>query len=187
MTADANLNYEPPAKLGHSETQKLVQNDGFPAAGWVSSLKKVGTKLVASFKGVPKKLGEIIKAGGYKKVSSEIYSNYEIGGKKYPCVLKAVSFLGADIPAVKTLQDIVALYGETLLDEKGTPYDVVLYSEMSLEQQAESVREAFRSLFKSDSVMPVPFEDRPWIRAIFSDHIIAEKGKDLYKITTARQ
>ena len=126
ITADDKLNYEPPAKLGHNEDQKILAADGLPAAGWVSKLKVIGGKLVADFKGVPKKLAEIIKAGGYKKVSSEFYQNYEIGGKKYPWVLKAVAFLGADVPAVKTIGDIAAQYAEgALLDENKVPFDVV--------------------------------------------------------------
>jgi len=122
LTGDKELNYEPPVKLGHAGKQKLLQEDGYPSAGWITSLKRVGNKLVASFGSVPKKIGDIIKAGGYKKVSSEIYFNYEIQSSKYPLVLKAVSLLGGDIPAVKTLDDIVAQYGEVLLDEDGREY-----------------------------------------------------------------
>src|SRR3972149_9348735 len=76
LSSDEKLNYEPPLKLGHDENQKLLQKDGYPAAGWVRSLKRVGDKLVASLGDVPKKIGDIIKAGGYKKVSSEIYHDY---------------------------------------------------------------------------------------------------------------
>jgi hypothetical protein len=135
ITADDKLNYEPPAKLGHNEDQKILAADGLPAAGWVSKLKVIGGKLVADFKGVPKKLAEIIKAGGYKKVSSEFYQNYEIGGKKYPWVLKAVAFLGADVPAVKTIGDIAAQYAEgTLFDDNKVPYNAV---EMTAGELAE--------------------------------------------------
>jgi cation transport regulator ChaB len=127
LAGNEKLNYEPPVKLGHDDSQNLLQKDGYPAAGWVKSLKRVGDKLIASFAQVPRKLGDIIKAGGYKKVSSEVNSNYEIGGKTYPWVLKAVSLLGADIPAVKSIQDIVAQYKENkeqsliVLYESGSP------------------------------------------------------------------
>lgn len=107
------VNYEPPAKLGHDGKQKLLQEDGYPAAGWITRLRRVGDKLVADLKDIPGKIAAIIKAGGYKKVSAEVYSNYEISGKKFPKVLKAISFLGGDIPAVKTLNDIVAQYKDT--------------------------------------------------------------------------
>jgi hypothetical protein len=112
LTGDASLNYEPPAKLGHADKQQLLQADGYPAAGWVAGLRRVGGKVVADLKAVPKKVAAVIKAGGYKKVSAEVYRDYEIGGRRYDIVLKAVSFLGADIPAVKTLGDIVAQYEE---------------------------------------------------------------------------
>ena len=128
LSGDKELNYEPPVKLGHDDNQKLLQEDGYPAAGWVSSLKRVGEKLVADFKGVPRKIGDIIKAGGWKKVSSEIYTDYEEGGKKFPMVLKAVSLLGGDIPAVKTIADIQAQY-----DESGKEYVTVLYAEPAKE------------------------------------------------------
>ncbi len=125
LMADKKLNYEPPVKLGHDANQKLLQNDGYPAAGWIDSLKKVGDKLVASFRGVPKKIAELINAGAYKKISPEYYSDYSIGGETYRRVLKAASLLGADIPAVKSTADIAALYGSEL-DENGVAYTVLL-------------------------------------------------------------
>ena len=121
LSSDEKLNYEPPLKLGHDEHQKLLQKDGYPAAGWVKALKRIGNKLVASFGEVPKKIGDIIKAGGYKKVSSEIYHDYAMGDYKFPLVLKAVALLGGDIPAVKTIADIQAQYSQ----EDGV--DVVIY------------------------------------------------------------
>lgn len=131
LLSDGELNYEPPLKLGHDERQKLIQESGLPSIGWVSALKVKGDKLIADFKGVPKRLAEVIKAGGYKKVSSELYFDYRIGGKAWPAVLKAVSLLGADVPAVKTIADIRAMY-----DENETP-EVVVY--MAEEANAEAI------------------------------------------------
>lgn len=142
LTGNKQLNYEPPIKLGHDAGQKLLQKDGYPAAGWISSLKRVGDKLVANIKEVPKKIGDIVKAGGYKKVSSEVYHEYEMGGKVYPLVLKAVSFLGGDIPAVKTLEDIVAQYGDSQEDQ----LDIVIYemgekSEVTFDELSSGLEE----------------------------------------------
>jgi len=54
---------------------------------------------------------ELIEKKAYKTVSSELYKNYtNKDGKKYPWVLKAVSLLGGDIPAVEGLKDIISLY-----------------------------------------------------------------------------
>ena len=108
---------KPYLKLGHNEEQKLAKDsglfkDGMPAMGWIKSLKKVGNKLVAYVNDVPKVVAELIKSGAYKRVSSEIYVNYAKNGKKFPLALKAVSLLGADTPAVTTLQDVLALYEE---------------------------------------------------------------------------
>jgi hypothetical protein len=171
IKGNKEVNYEPPVKLGHSASQKLLQEDGYPAAGWVSSLKKVGNKLLASFVGVPKKIAELIEAGAYKKVSSEIYTAYEIGGKKYGKALKAVSLLGADIPAVKTLNDIVAQYS----DENGIPFETVIFEE-SLDKKVDSVRNAFYRQFQKqvDAV--------DYIREIFDDYIIITRGEQLYKL-----
>jgi len=142
LTGNKQLNYEPPVKLGHDAGQKLLQKDGYPAAGWIESLKRVGDKLVANIRDVPKKIGDIVKAGGYKKVSSEVYHDYEMGGKVYPLVLKAVSFLGGDIPAVKTLQDIIAQYGDNQEDQ----LDIVIYemgekSEVSYDELSAGLEE----------------------------------------------
>jgi len=40
-----------------------------------------------------------------------------------------VSLLGGDIPAVKTIQDIVAQYGEAQLDEQGIPFETIVFEE----------------------------------------------------------
>lgn len=178
LTTNKELNYEPPVKLGHAESQKLLQGDGYPAAGWISSLKKVGTKLVADFKGVPKKLAEIINAGGYKKASAEFYQDYEIGGKKYPWVLKAVALLGADIPAVKSIADIAAQYAE-LTDEAGVPYTAIVFEE-SLDEHTRRIRDAFRVQFHKSS--PLAVEVGMWVEEVYEGYVIAEMGGKLYKV-----
>ena len=108
--------FEPPAKvkklgkgkLGHSEAQEVAETAGLPAAGWVSRVYAEGAKLLADFKDVPAEMAEWIRKGLYRYVSSEIYGDklaaqyfgeYGISGK----VLRAVAFLGADVPVVKGL------------------------------------------------------------------------------------
>jgi len=174
IKGNKEINYEPPVKLGHSANQKLLQEDGYPAAGWVSSLKKVGNKLLASFVGVPKKIAELIEAGAYKKVSSEIYTAYEIAGKKYGKALKAVSLLGADIPAVKTLNDIVAQYS----DENGIPFETVIFEE-SLDKKADSIRSAF---YKQLNPISEVERNNLWVQEVFDNYVIVLKGDEYYKI-----
>lgn len=101
---------KPYLKLGHDEEQDLIQTDGLPAAGWIERLYVMGDKLVADFSQIPKTVYELIKSGGYKKVSSEIFWNLKIGEKVYSKVLAAVALLGADTPAVMNLKDILAMY-----------------------------------------------------------------------------
>ena len=101
---------KPFLKLGHDEDQELVQTDGMPAIGWIERLRKVGSKLVADFVRVPKKIYELIKIGAYRRISSEIFFNMKIGDKTFPRALRAVALLGADTPAVQNLDDIIALF-----------------------------------------------------------------------------
>ena len=109
--------FEAPAKLGHSEKQSTLTEAGLPAAGWVTRLYSEGSKLLADFKQVPAKLAEAIRRGRYKYVSSEIYDpedterNFgEFGIKGF--TLRAVAFLGADIPVVKGLNPLMLAAGE---------------------------------------------------------------------------
>jgi hypothetical protein len=101
---------KPYLKLGHTEKQKIAQADGLPSMGIVESLRRVGTKLVADFVNVPRAIYELIERGAYSRVSSEIFFNIDVMGKKFGKVLKAVALLGGDTPAVQNLKDIMALY-----------------------------------------------------------------------------
>lgn len=106
---------KPPVKLGHAENQKLLKEEGLPAAGWVSKLRRVGDTLVATVKDVPRVIADLVKKKAYRRISAEIYPMYkDPAGKTYRQVLRAIAFLGGDIPAVETLRDISALYA---LDE----------------------------------------------------------------------
>ncbi len=102
--------HDPPAKLGHDPNQKFAQKSGLPAVGWVSRLTRAGKSLFADFTDVPAQFAELVEAGGYKKRSAEIWRDIEFNGTTYPLVLKAVSWLGADVPAVSGMSDMVELY-----------------------------------------------------------------------------
>lgn len=110
------LGWLPVVKAGHEGPQEnaAVANAvfGAPALGYVEKIWREGSKLLADIKDVPAKFASLIEAGAYRRVSSEIYWSYldESSGKKWPFVLKAVAFLGAEIPAVTTLDDVTALY-----------------------------------------------------------------------------
>jgi hypothetical protein len=99
---------KPPLFLGHGK-QHILERSGLNAAGWVKALRRDGKKLIADLTEVPIKVWEALKKGAYKRISSEIYPDYQGKG----LVLRAVCALGADIPQVKTLDDILALYKAT--------------------------------------------------------------------------
>ena len=102
---------KPYLKLGHDEGQELIQRDGYPSAGWVTNLKRIGEKLYADFKSIPAKLGKLIEAGAYARLSPEIYWNADFGdGKTRKRVLAAVSLLGANAPANMDLNDFVTQF-----------------------------------------------------------------------------
>ena len=103
--------FQPPLKLGHNEEQSELK-DGAPALGYVNKIYIEGSKLLADFVNLPKKVYEAIKRGNYKRVSSEIYWNYKSDGKSLDRVLKAVALLGSEIPAVTNLESISGLYNK---------------------------------------------------------------------------
>lgn len=109
-TALAPTTYEAPGKLGHNEEQQLT--DGQPAVGWVTRVYRKGNSLFADFKDVPETLAKLIEAGGYRKRSCELLFNVKLDDKVWPVVLKAVSWLGADMPAVKGMTDVMEFYSE---------------------------------------------------------------------------
>lgn len=116
--------FKPVLKLGHNDEQELLKADGLPAAGWVTNLRVMGQKLVADFIDIPKKIFELIKKGAYKKVSVEIFRGYTFKNRTFPDLLGAVALLGADTPAVLTLNDILERYSQ---NEQKTNFDVKLF------------------------------------------------------------
>ncbi len=95
----------PPLVIGHEQPGQdgnFQDSTGFGASGWIKSLKVVGDKLVAGVKEIPEKLAQIINSKGFKKVSAELFTNFDGLGP----TLRRVAVLGGEIPEVKTLEDI---------------------------------------------------------------------------------
>lgn len=107
---ETSKTFRPPLKLGHDDNQTLLQQDGLPAAGWIGRLYRVGKKLVADFVDIPDRIYDLLTRGAYRKVSAEIYWDARVGDARYGRLLSAVALLGADLPAVSTLADILAQY-----------------------------------------------------------------------------
>jgi hypothetical protein len=104
VEASTEVGFDPPVTTDHKQ--------GGPALGWGEQIKFKAGKLVADLSKLPLKLYEAIKRENYKRISVELYSNYTQNGKTWPYVLKAITFLGADIPAVPTLEAISSLYSD---------------------------------------------------------------------------
>lgn len=114
VSAFNQVGFEPTVKAGHADGQESEREArkvfGAPALGYVDRIYRQGSKLLADFKDIPRKFADLIKAGAYKRVSSEVYWNYKRGERTFPRVLKAVAFLGADIPAITNLKAVENLY-----------------------------------------------------------------------------
>lgn len=133
---------QPPLVLGHDEDQAILKNSGLPAAGWLTSVvakqKPNGrTVLVGQFTDVPEVVRKAVQKRAYKRISSEIYEDFANdnldGGKAKGLAIRRIALLGADIPEVKTLADVVA-FGE------GT--DKFLYAEHEEETMDQAQIEA---------------------------------------------
>lgn len=107
---ETSKTFRPPLKLGHDNNQSLLQQDGLPAAGWVANIYRDGKKLLADLIDIPQKIYDLIEKGAYKKVSCEVYWNASMGETKYRRMLGAIALLGADMPGVMNLDDIMARY-----------------------------------------------------------------------------
>jgi len=91
-----DFEFVPRIKLTHKESGELS-----PAFGWVKKLWIENEKLMAEIVDVPEKLYGIIKKHFFDR-SIELYINYQTTkGDKVGYVLKAVAFLGVDVPEVK--------------------------------------------------------------------------------------
>lgn len=106
-----------PIKLGHSPQQNLLRESGLldehgaPAAGWIENVRVQGSKLVGDAKRVPAKLAGLINVGAFRtrSVEQRKYVSQRTG-KDHGWVIDGLALLGGKAPAVRTLDDIVALY-----------------------------------------------------------------------------
>lgn len=141
---------KPYVKLGHDDGQKLLQKDGMPAAGWITSLRRVGDALVAKFSSVPQKIYDLIANKAYGRISSEIYWNLKDGPQTYKRVLKAVALLGANTPAVTTLDDFINLYTDnTIIAEQikvCTEYGEIMKEEIDFKKYEAQIDELSEKL-----------------------------------------
>ena len=98
LAAFKELDFRPALKVGHTEDFA-----GAPAFGWVTNLRKAGTKMLADFESMHDSVIAALRDRRYDRVSSEIYFNLKRKGKVFRRALKAVALLGAEPPAVAGL------------------------------------------------------------------------------------
>lgn len=105
-----------PIKLGHSKDQPLLRNSGMvdksgqPAAGWLENFRVDGGKLLADLRRVPAKLAGLVESGAFRTRSVELSRYTSPTTKQAHDVVSGLAFLGGTMPAVRTLDDVVALY-----------------------------------------------------------------------------
>ena len=104
-----------PYKLwaGHDASQPILASDGMIAGGWVTNVRREGQKLMADFMRVPGKIAKLIEAGAWRTVSIGLRPTFEFAGKTYRNVLDHVALLGKKAPAIKGMDDLLALYSGT--------------------------------------------------------------------------
>lgn len=116
-----------PNKIGHNDAQTLVKNSALavptpgemPAVGWLDGATAqvvdgedgVEAVLVMDARDVPKAFAQLVKAKAYRTRSAELSRvTSQITQKTYDWVVTGLAWLGAKLPAVQTLADVVALY-----------------------------------------------------------------------------
>lgn len=100
-----------PLKLGHSGDADL--REGQPSLGWVSDIwideqAQPAPKLIARFEDLPSLVMSVIKKRLYIQKSIELDFDVQYKGETFPYALTGVALLGADLPAVNTLNDLGA-------------------------------------------------------------------------------
>lgn len=141
----------PPAKVGHES--------GGPAVGYLENLRVSGDKLLADVRDVPRKFAELIRARAFTGRSVELSKiTSQRTGRRYPLVVSALAWLGDKLPAVRTLDDVHALYqGDAELvrayelSERATETGESLVDEaIDLGTLNERQREPFLRLYAAD-------------------------------------
>ena len=198
--ADSELGEEilPPNKIGHPDEQTLVrnsikagdlpqpENDELPAVGWLEDLRVDGSKLLADVRKVPRLVKDAITKGAYRTRSVELSRvTSQVSGKTYDWVVTGLAWLGGEIPAVKTLGDVAALYqGDVPIRRRAVIYqegeerrhaagDVVWSPEDGLEYLRSEINSA---LNPGPASMDEP--SRYWVRDVSEGKALVEDWQE---------
>lgn len=112
----------PPAVLGHEEDQDFLDRTDAPAAAWLDcdsvrvrryyepATGRTEGVLVGDLTAVTPAAAHLIRAGAYRKVSAEIYDDFQDDfGRGHGKALRRVALLGGEVPQVKRLADLPAV------------------------------------------------------------------------------
>lgn len=134
-----------PITVGHPKS------DTAPAYGWVSALKREGTKLLAQFSNVVSGFADLVKQKIYKNTSIGITGDFD---------LRHIAFLGGVPPAVKGLEDIAFTSGvityDYAIDQPQNPpqnsnnKDTNQGNNMNFEELKKQLREALRANYSDE-------------------------------------
>jgi len=125
-SAVRNFSSPVPLKFGHNKKQKIT--DGLPALGWVTKVWESNGVLMAQLSDVPSIVFNAIKAKLYRSVSIEGSISKSKG-----LALKALALIGAELPAVETLQDLQTFLAKSNIDNsKAWSKELVIFSIQSI-------------------------------------------------------
>lgn len=104
---------EPVLTIDHDEklTDNVAKEFKVAALGYVEKLKRVGDRLYADFRQVPKLIAELIEAGPLKQRSIEFFKVFKTSsGQTLKNVLTGVTFFGTGLPAVAGMSDLMQFF-----------------------------------------------------------------------------
>lgn len=144
---------EPYINLDHDDKFSNKVNDNFNVVnlGLIEKLYKKGKSLIADFKDVPDKIADLIKSGQLKFKSPEFFRNITRDGKVYHNVLKAISFFGADVPAMD-LDDYILIKEKQYNDDKTIKLIKLKTEVNSMEIEKKEYEELIKAKANSDIV-----------------------------------
>jgi len=90
------LDYRPALTAGAATGQA-----GSPALGWVTALRRVGNRLVATVETAHASIAAALRSGA--KLAASVYHDLHRGGRRYPRALRAVSLPGIPAPVLPAL------------------------------------------------------------------------------------
>jgi hypothetical protein len=169
---------KPKVVAGHDGEQPLAIASGYPALGWPTRLYREGKKLLADLADVPQVVADLIARKAYRRISASWWPD---GGKVGIAsaagkpVLRHVGLLGADLPAIKTLEDVKALYDgpapvAAFSDAAAADADVAEFADAVPAQagtadEPQTLKQAVQGEADADTLAPLfgGIQDRLWV------------------------